>query len=417
MDTIRVMSECSQQTDQTLREAIGRLTYLALYLRRSNLLQAVPREHWESLSDLLVDVPIQAPNLGKKSAPAQWLQLASLAELHGFAPLARIIVDGLSSHSNGNGEVFALCAAQRGRIARSSGDLSDAIFHYKDAIRHSSDNASSDAWPRAHCGLANVFADRGNFPAAEKYFRKALRHGPRTDKATRVYAWMGLAMVRRKRGDLLDAMLSAWTAFDLTDERSPVRSDLLVTLAECAIELGDFPAAINGFESALEKSPSLRITIASMTGLVLCYTRQFRQVQARDRLDSRGAEFVRNRVLSSLHAIQSVLDAAPAQQRTFAMLACADAWTILDRKSRNDLAERLNLWIETSRSLIEAFGYHEYRLLEETISTRVAKLVSTDVDNQANEPEVPTNPRSTSHLVLTRLRTFTITDRSAFATQ
>ena len=278
MDTIHLMSEYSQQADPSLRDAIGRLAYLALYLRRSDSLPAVPQEHWESLGDLLLTVPIQAPSLGEESAAGQWIQLASLAELHGFAPLARILVDGLSSFPNTDGEVLALCAAQRGRIARSSGDLAEALLHYKDAIRHSRDNETGDAWTRAHCGLANVHADLGNFLAAEKWFRKALRHGHRTNRATRVYAWMGLAMVRRKRGDLVDAMLNAWNAFDLIDEKSPLRADLLVTLAECALEFGDYPAALNGFESALGRSPSLRITIASMTGIVLCYARRLRQL-------------------------------------------------------------------------------------------------------------------------------------------
>lgn len=415
MDTIRLMSEGSEPTDPSLRDAIGRLTYLAIYLLRFDSIPAIPQEHWESLSDLLLAVPIQAPGLGEESAPARWLQLASLAEFHGFAPLARLIVDGISTISQRDREIVALCEAQRGRIARSNGDLPDAIQHYKDAINHSRGSATGDAWTRAHCGLANVYADLGNFPAAEKYFRKALQHGHAAPGAIRVYAWMGLAMVRRKRGDLVDAMLNAWNAFDLTDEMSPLRADLLVTLAECALELGDHSAARNGFGCALERARSTRIKIASMTGLILCDTKRIRQLLVSGHYDQSEAELLSEALLSSLHNVQSLIDAAPTQQKIFAMLACADAWTVLDRHSRIDLSGRLKFWLEHSRALIDQCGYHEYRFLEETVSIRVAEEGSTSTGELAAPSPEPTNSNKQAHQALRRLALFNTSDGSLVA--
>ena len=102
------------------------------------------------------------------------------------------------------------------------------------------------------------------------------------------------------------------------------------------------------------------------------------------------------------------------------MLACAEAWTVLDRPSRTGLAHTLNLWLQTSRSLIEQFGYHEYRFLEETISKRVAELAFTDEGGSATEQTEQvelTNRSRKTHEVLTRLRTFRLTDRSVSTNQ
>jgi len=403
MDTVRLMSETAQPSDPALRDAVGRLTYLAIYLRRFDSIPSVPQEHWESLSDLLSAVPIQAPSLGEQSEPARWLQLASLAEFHGFSPLARLIIDGISATVPRDGEIAALCEAQRGRIARLNGDLSDAILHYKDAIRHSQGNTKGDAWTRAHCGLANVYADMGNFPAAEKCFRRALQHGQMTASVTRVYAWMGLAMVRRKRGDLADAMLSAWNAFDLTDEVSPLRADLLVALAECALELGDHSAARNGFGHALQRAMSTRIKVASVTGLILCDTLRIRELNDGNHADRSTLESLSKALRSSLLSSQSLIDAAPTQQKVFAMLACADAWTVLDSDSRSDLRRQLALWLESSRALIEQFGYHEYRFREEIVSARVANADSASAGGLASPSQGPTSSHTQAHHALHRL--------------
>jgi tetratricopeptide (TPR) repeat protein len=215
------LQRTSFSADSAIAELCGRLACLTAWLRRSASLLVLPDEHREALADAFTDVPIQAPTRDAWQPQFAWLKVASLAEFLGHRELARSLVEAPVSHAARDSELLALCEGQRGRIARTSGHLDDAAEHFADAKRRTKPLPKRDAWTRALCGLANVHIDRGNFPAAERCLRRALTAGPQVAAPTRVQPWMGLAMVRRKRVELVDATLCAWNAFDLIAEGTP----------------------------------------------------------------------------------------------------------------------------------------------------------------------------------------------------
>ena len=365
------LQRTSFSTDAVSAELCGRLAFLAAWLRRSASLPVLPDEHREALADAFTVVPVQAPTMDAWRPAYSWLQVASLAEFHGHRELARLLVDALASHAAHDGELLALCEGQRGRIARTSGDLDDAAEHYADAIRRTTPLPKRDAWTRALCGLANVHIDRGNYPAAERCLRRALTAGPQVAAPTRVHPWMGLAMVRRKRGDLVDAMLCAWNAFDLIADGMPQRADLLVTLAECASDLGDHAAAINGFQHALRLAVATRVRIAAATGLVQAHTRQFATASALARKNEWLEHAMAPDAVDALTQLDELLQQPLApQELTLALLVRTEAWVTLADAPPNGALDATR-WLDRARALIAAHGYHEYAFRVEALVKRL----------------------------------------------
>lgn len=391
-------------------EVLGRLAFLAEWLRRAPVLPRLPQEHREALASAFTIVPVQAPTMPGEHPAFAWLQVASLAEFHGQRSLARTMVDALAGQASGDPEVLAMCAGQRGRIARTAGDLDEAAAHYADAIRLTTPLPKRDAWPRALCGLANVHLDRGNFPAAERCLRRALKAGPQVAAPTRVHPWMGLALVRRKRNDLIDAMLCAWNAFDLTTPDMPQRADLLVTLAECATEFGDHIAAVNGFEQALVITSAMRVRAAAVTGIVRSRTAQVRRIGSNT--SGETALAVHDALVRALELAVTRLDVlltqplAP-QEQTLALLARAEANLALRDHSASEASRDAEHWMTRADTLIDRHGYHEYRFQIDTIRQQIAGALATSTVSAASDvaPSIRRSPRRPA--VVQRLAEYT----------
>lgn len=354
-------------------ELFGRMAFLTDWLRRVRVLPSLPAEHREALASAFVVVPIQAPTMPEDTPAFAWLQVAALAEFRGQYSLARSMVDALARLTADDGEVRAMCEAQRGRIARTLGQLDDAAAHYQDAIRRTTPLPKRDAWPRALCGLANVHLDRGNFPAAERCLRRALGAGPHVAAPTRVHPWMGLALVRRKRRDPIDAMLCAWNAFDLTSPDMPQRADILVTLAECAAEFGDHAAAVNGFVQALAVSTSPRVRIAAVTGLVLARAFQLRNETGGHERDPANvhAAVLRNHLAAAMVQLDDLLEQSLApQERALALLTRAEASLAL-HPWYGEARVEAEQYLARAEALVDQHGYHEYRFRADEIRGRL----------------------------------------------
>lgn len=376
-------------------EVFGRMAFLAEWLRRAPVLPRLPQEHREALESAFTIVPVQAPTMPGEHPAFAWLQVASLAEFHGQRSLAQTIVDALAGQSSGDPEVLAMCAGQRGRIARTAGDLDDAAAHYADAIRLTTPLPKRDAWPRALCGLANVHLDRGNFPAAERCLRRALKAGPQVAAPTRVHPWMGLALVRRKRNDPIDAMLCAWNAFDLTTPNMPQRADLLVTLAECATEFGDHTAAVNGFEQALVITSAMRVRAAALTGIVRARTAQVRRTGSNTSGETALAvhdALVRALELAVTRLDELLIQSLAPQEETLALLARAEANVALRYHSESETSRDAEHWLTRADTLIDRHGYHEYRFQIDAIRHQIAGALATSFVSAASDV-VPTMRR------------------------
>ena len=412
LDLLGPVAASIDKENARARDAFGRLTFLAIQLRNALVLPDIAPEQLSALEDLLAIVPRQAPSMGVGSRPSTWLQLASLAELNDWAPLARILIDGISRCSEADEELQAICDCQRGRLARACGELEESAAYYRSAIRRTRFLVGGDAFVRAHCGLANVFIDLGNFPKAEQYFRKALRSRDGVVREAHVYAWMGLALVRRKRSDYLGAMLAAWNAFDLTTSTSPLRCDLLISLAECALAHGDHVAAMSGFLCALGYAYSTRLVVAARTGIVMSSTRRFLELGT-SRANSEPEAVIAELDLSrSVDALGSLLTAELApQQHAFALIACLEASIALAGASRLPRTGLVQQWLATLQSLVERFSFHEYGFRLEELLQRL--LVHPDAKTDSI-PFSSANSISSSArpLCLARLLAFACSEQS-----
>lgn len=340
--------------DHERDELLGQLVFLASWLERADQLPPMPAAYWAALAEPCTRFPHQLHTIDHDTPVAQWLLAAALAEFLGEGALGWIMISALMPLVQHDTEVLAICHNRRGRIARLSGQLDDAELHYRDALRLADTHPARDAWPMAMIGLINVAIDRGNFPAAERQVRRMLVPDAGVLPVYRVGAWLSLSLVRRKRGDFLDAMLSAWNAYDLLPDGSPQRTEMVISLAECALALGDLPAAAQGFALAHRDAQSWRIRVSAATGLT-----QSRLPAAHD---AAGRAALRDACTHLHNALKANL--AP-QERVLALLTYTDAMALL-----NDMtAARASL--QEARALADAHAYHEYQFRVDALTAQL----------------------------------------------
>lgn len=350
------------------RQIAARLAFLAAKLELVDSLPDVPQEIVADLDEAVARVPNQLRNIGREHRALSWLQLAALGEFTGLGGIARILVDQIARLAGGDSELLAICECRRGRIARLAGDLEDAEYHYRDALHRTRALPLRDAWPLAMSGLSNVHIDRGNFPAAQRCLERMLAAGDGIHASHRRNAWMGLTLVRRKRGAPLEAMLCAWNAFDLTQEGTPERTELLVTLAECSTEYGDYHAAANGFLQAYRAATSTRVRIAAITGLVRSLSRFAGNAGTRSPLERSASHGATLR--EALDALDSLLATPLApQEHALALIARVEAWMV-SGPNRENVAQ-VTQWIELARRLSGDHGLHEYQFRVDELASHV----------------------------------------------
>lgn len=363
--TAAARGQASPDATHASAALLGRLAFLSAWLDRADMLPPLSADHRETLAEPCRRLPQQTHFVSADTPVHAWLEAAALAEFLGEGALGRLLVDGIAQHVHHDPELLALCECRRGRIARLAGRLDDAALHYRAALRRTAERPARDAWPLAMSGLSNVHIDQGNFPAAERRLRALLDPTRGVLAAHRVNGWLGLALVRRKRHDPLDAMLCAWNAFDLIPVDRPERIDLLVSLAEAAIDCGDLPAATNGFRQAWNGAASDRLRVAAATGLV-------RSAVHLLALSPPSAPAPIDTLLESVALLDQILQARLApQERTLALLvrveaALAEPARAHQRSSRD--ASRVQAWLTEAQTLAEAHGYHEYVFHAESLA-------------------------------------------------
>jgi tetratricopeptide (TPR) repeat protein len=334
-------------------EPLAQIAFLTAALHRADRLPVLPANARAALSDAWVRIPLQASALGDSHPAGDWLQIAAWAEMQQCTDLAWELLEGITRHANGQAELLALCDCQRGRMLRVQGHLDEAAAFYEAAVRRTRTVVGSDVWARALSGWSNVYIDRGNYPAAERCLRRAL--GRPASVVTRTNLWMGLAIVRRNRGDAVDAMLCAWNAFDLTAPDTPLRADLLVSLAECASELGNWSAAAHGFEQAYRAAHTTRVRIAAAVGMVRARRRELEAGTAATR-DGHGLS-------SAMAFLDAVLGESPGpHERALALLSRVETGLVLRTIHQASDPARLISALEEARVLSERHGFHEFRI-------------------------------------------------------
>lgn len=271
----------------TLADVLATVATLTAALERQEQLTAPSATAMATLHEPLSRLPRQLTHLSPGNPAFGWLQLSALAELHGEFVLARLVIDTLADRlgehdghraltcgiaPDERDELLALCWTRRGRIARIGGHHDDAHASFDEAVELAG-SSWRDARIAAELGLANLAIARGNYPQAETRCT-ALLSAPHAATALSDVHLVALYQMRaiayRKRGQLLDALLDSWRAYDLLGHASAHRAELMVSMAETALEARDVSAALAAFARAQDEATisgaPLRVLVATATG-------------------------------------------------------------------------------------------------------------------------------------------------------
>lgn len=351
-------------------DLLARIALLTAALERMYHLPDRAPSGFAALAPALSRVPDQLAHLPAQHPARRWFELAALAEFHGEAQLARVTInalaDTLGEHdpvralecgftSHERDELLALCWCRRARLSRVAGALLDAQYHFEEALALVGERPWRDARLAAELGLANLAVSRGNYPQVERRCT-ALLSDVQADSAMapahRVAAYQMRAIAHRKRGAFIEALLDSWSAYDLLGEASVHRVELVVSMAETALEAGDVGAARAAFSNARREATDtgapLRVVAAAVTGYARALMRA-PMVAA----DLEGAAVQPLRQLLADHA-----SSLAPRERVYAMVTLAEC-----RVAQGQLAEaRTTLHEALPIAAAHTFNDHVFRI-------------------------------------------------------
>ena len=157
--------------------------------------------------------------------------------------------------------------AQRARVARKADSADVAITLYKrvDALGHSADAPELHA--RAAIGFGVLAEQSGNLPLSTRHFDKAARIAASVgDAELRRLAQHGRMVLAAKRGAFADALAYGWDEFAAAAGNREREADMLINLAQLALDTGHPAPALQGFSAALARRPGLRFFLAALGG-------------------------------------------------------------------------------------------------------------------------------------------------------
>jgi len=156
--------------------------------------------------------------------------------------------------------------AQRARVARKadSSDIADALYKRVDALGRAADLPELTA--RAAVGFGVLAQFRGNLPLAARHFGKAARLAARVGDADLLYlAQHGRMVIAAKRGAFADALSFGWEAFAAAGSAER-EADMLINLAQIALDTGHPGPALQGFSAALARRPGPQLLLPAIGG-------------------------------------------------------------------------------------------------------------------------------------------------------
>ena len=157
--------------------------------------------------------------------------------------------------------------AQRARVARKADSSEVAITLYRrvDALGRRANAPELNA--RAAIGFGVLAEQRGNLPSSARHFDKAARIAARVgDAELRRVAQHGRMVIAAKRGAFADALAYGWDAFAAAAGNREQEADMLLNLAQIALDTGHPAPALHGFSAALARRPSTRLLLPALGG-------------------------------------------------------------------------------------------------------------------------------------------------------
>jgi tetratricopeptide (TPR) repeat protein len=205
-----------------------------------------PAAHPPSLDDVINEVA------DMERAGALQLSLTTVSRLR-----ESISTADLAAH--------AQATAHFGRILRQLGALDQAKESYEIALASAKKVADAGLTAHALLGLGTTAHHRGNYPAADSAYRRALTVAPR-DSLFDFGANQGLMITRAVLGNLADAFRYGWRAFDLARDNPEQGAEILVNLSGLALRVGSPASAANGFTVAYHRTTLERIRLPALRG-------------------------------------------------------------------------------------------------------------------------------------------------------
>jgi tetratricopeptide (TPR) repeat protein len=158
--------------------------------------------------------------------------------------------------------------AQRARIQWKNGAQDDAESSYRELVRVGRTRNEPELVARGYVGLASVNQVRGNFPALTRWASRALAVARRESFAgLDALAHQLLMVSTAKRGDHARALAHGWTAFRTAQGDVIGEAEMLLSIAQLLVEMGEHHAALTGFVAALERNPPVRISLPAWGGV------------------------------------------------------------------------------------------------------------------------------------------------------
>jgi tetratricopeptide (TPR) repeat protein len=399
----------SSGSDTHRTEQLATLAFLAASLERQSTLSAPSATLLAALRDALARVPAQLVHLPPTHAAHPWLHLSALAEFLGEPSLAGVILNALAEllgeHDTARGphddayeaercEVLALCWTRRGRIARVAGALDDAQACFEEALTLIGDAPWRDARLAAELGLINLAVARGNYPLVEQQCSALLASAASRLASVHVAAvYQMRAIARRKRQNWLDALLDSWSAYDQLGHASAYRAELVVSMAETALEAGDLCAAAAGFNSAhqeaLATGAQFRVQAAAITGRARTINSCLLAGTART------PAIPADQVESARQSLMALLDAPLApRERVYALVTMAE-WRLREQ----DIPGARAVLTEASTLAVE-HAYFDYQFRTDTL---LARLSAADAHSASATPRESVWQEHERHPALVRL--------------
>jgi len=238
-----------------------------------------------------------------------------------------------------------LATLHLGRIARQMNDLTTAEECYDEVVRRATRTHDSPLAARGQIGRALLHDMRGNMPAAEAAYRKALQLATPKGGAY-LMACNGLVTLAINRGALGDALLFGWQLYDASAQGSETRMVSLYELSVVALQAGFPEPAMRGFRQALELAPPARLRISFLGGAI--------------RAAAQLGEVAKVCMLRT-DIDRAIAEANQPHDAAGSLLHAADA---LFAVGKQDDARRT---IAACRMLADRFDYHEYTFRADTL--------------------------------------------------
>lgn len=284
--------------------------------------------------DVLTEPTVPIPRIAERfRVAAEAMEIAGCYEL-AFTTVAAVC--RLTAHADA--VTATLATLHLGRIARQMNDFAAAQDCYDRVVVRATRERDAPLAARGHIGRALLSDMRGNLPAAEASYRKALDLSVPGGGAYSM-ACLGLMTLAINRQMLGDALLYGWQLHDASAEDSEMRYLALFELSVVALHAGFPESAMRGFSHALDRVRVPRLQLVILGGAI--------RAAARLRHPEQVAMFRR--------AIErTIRDANHPHEAAQALVYAAGALHEVD-----DFGGARST-LEAGRALAVQYGYHEF---------------------------------------------------------